>query len=264
MNFRVVDDRGKTLAHARDLNALQKKLIAQSKTHFETIAQQEMSKTGCTQWEFGILPEKFKIIRDDAEFYGFPALIDEVSSVGLKLVDTQDRAATYHHNGLVRLFSFSLRKQCKSLKKIFNFGSAATLIYKRIPDHPLIPENKTQKYAELYDDLIYLAIKTTFVSDLPDIRTADQFDQRLINNKSNLVATANTIRDIAKKIIDVHQSLRKIGVTRRFLRYQTGCARTDQFAFICTIFYANTFETIDRISEILKGNNTAFGESHIR
>ena len=207
MNFRVIDNTGGTLTHGRNLQALQEKLMMQSKTRFKSIAQQEMSKTGCKKWEFGDLPEQYRFIRDGAEIHGFPAIIDERDSVGMQLIETRPVAKLYHANGLARLFNFALRKQLKSLKKMFELGEFQNLAYKRLVPHPIFQARENATETNLCDDLVHMTINSVFINGYPDIRTEEQFNQRLNDRKSSLVTTANTVSNTAKTILELYSEI---------------------------------------------------------
>lgn len=207
MNFRVIDPTGKTLESGRDLQALQEKLMVQSKTRFESIAKQELSKTGFKSWEFGNLPEQYKFVRDGVEIHGFPAIIDERDSVGLQLVDSRAIAKIYHSIGLARLFNFALRKQCKSLKKTFDLGDIHNLAYRRLVSHPIFLARENAFQTNLDDDLVFITIDSVFINGYPEIRTEEQFNQRLKDKKSSLVTTANTVADTVKTILELSSNV---------------------------------------------------------
>jgi len=88
MNFRIVDDAGQTVAESRDLSALKQQYAEQAGEAFDDFATEALLRTGCTEWDFGDLPERYVEERKDNGFAGYPALIDEGTTVGIKLFDT--------------------------------------------------------------------------------------------------------------------------------------------------------------------------------
>ena len=73
------------------------------------------------------------------QFIGFPAIVDEGQSVGVRIFDTQTKAALSHQDGLVRLLQLQLRKDCTYILKNMPQSATAMMAYNRLPAHPIIP-----------------------------------------------------------------------------------------------------------------------------
>ena len=89
MNFRVVDERGKDISMSRDLAALQQKLAPQVTGGFRglttwTIAGRQsprgISRTCRSGWKSS----------SGDDLYGYPALVDEKTSVALRLLEWRE------------------------------------------------------------------------------------------------------------------------------------------------------------------------------
>jgi ATP-dependent helicase HrpA len=86
MNFRIVNDDGQLLDYGRDLKKLQAKHVTQAAESFDQIAADELNFTGYIQWAFDDLPEQYSFMQKGQAFIGYPALVDEVETVGVKIL----------------------------------------------------------------------------------------------------------------------------------------------------------------------------------
>ena len=204
MNFRVIDDQGKLLDYGRDLKKLQLKYTAKAEDSFDQIAADELNYTGCIRWAFDDLPDNYQFIQNGQTFIGFPAIIDEGDAVGVRIFDTDQKAALHHQAGLMRLFQLQLRKECTYLIKNMPQSATAELTYNRLPKHPLISYNPGSSYKE---DMLYLILFSVFVEGRT-IRTQQAFEQSLQQNKSGLVSIANEAGKIALEIMELYGTVK--------------------------------------------------------
>ncbi|MDP3837918.1 MAG: ATP-dependent RNA helicase HrpA, partial [Methylococcales bacterium] len=204
MNFRIVED-GKLLDYGRDLKKLQAKYAVEAGDSFDQIAADELNYTGCIQWAFEDLPETYAFIQKGQDFIGFPALVDEGDAVGVKIFDTQHKAALQHSAGLMRLFALSVRKECTYINKNMPQSAAIELTYNRLPKHPIIPTAQT---ASTYkDDMLTLILHSVFI-DGKTIRTQAAFEQSLRENKAGLMTVANEASKIALDIMTLYSAIK--------------------------------------------------------
>ncbi|AJT66107.1 ATP-dependent RNA helicase HrpA [Streptomyces chattanoogensis] len=111
ITFRVVDERRRKLAEAKDLEALRLKLKPKTRAAiskaFEQAAERPAGdrkgakgdgaaalagleqRTGLTSWTIGALPRTFETRRAGQPLKAYPALVDEGSSVAVRLFDTE-------------------------------------------------------------------------------------------------------------------------------------------------------------------------------
>jgi len=206
MNFRIVDGAGQTVAESRDLSALKQRYAEQAGEAFDDLAAEALLGTGSTQWDFGDLPERYAEERDGSGFAGYPALIDEGTTVGVKIFDTEREAEAQHRKGLIRLFQITLRKETKYLKKNLPIGVAEERLYNALPAHPFLSADSDEK-ADLREDMLSLIIGTLFVDDNEPIRSDKAFVARLDAGKSHLLALAN---ETGRSVAEVLQEYRRI------------------------------------------------------
>ena len=206
MNFRVIDDQGKLLDYGRDLKKLQLKYTAKAENSFDQIAADELNYTGCIQWAFDDLPESYQFIQNGQTFVGFPAIVDEGDSVGVRIFDTEQKAAQQHQSGLMRLFQLQLRKECTYLVKNMPQSPTAELTYNRLPKHPIIsafPGGNLDGSISYKEDLLYLILYGVFVEGKA-IRTQQVFEQSLKQHKPELMGVANDAGKIALEIMSLY------------------------------------------------------------
>jgi ATP-dependent helicase HrpA len=118
MSFRAVDERGRTLASDRDLRALQDRLAGRARQSVARSLDREarraapaevagarpvLERAGLTDWDLDDLPEVVDTRVAGGVVRGYPALIDEGSSVALRVEATPDRAAAATRRGVRRL-----------------------------------------------------------------------------------------------------------------------------------------------------------------
>lgn len=200
MNFRVIDEQGKLLDYGRDLKKLQNKYAQEAGESFDQIAADELNYTGCIQWAFDDLPETYQFMQKGQSFIGFPAIVDEGDSVGIKILDTEQKADQFHKAGLVRLFQLRLKKEKTYLIKNLPHAPAAELAYNQLQKHPVIKNNQSVSYKE---DIAYLVYFTVFVEGQM-IRTQDAFDQSLKQHKSELLSQAEAAGKLVLEIMELY------------------------------------------------------------
>lgn len=208
MNFRVIDADGQLLDYGRDLKKLQGQHATQAVQSFDQIAADELHYTGCIQWAFDDLPDTYQFIQKGQNFIGYPAIVDEGDAVGVRIFDTQQKAAVQHQAGLMRLYQLKLRKECTYITKNMQ-AAAVELAYSRLPLHPFIKGNDKATFKE---DLLMSILHHVFV-DGRTIRTQQAFEQSLQQNKGELVSIANEAGKIAQEIITLTSAI-KTGLQR--------------------------------------------------
>ncbi|SEQ83423.1 ATP-dependent helicase HrpA [Microlunatus flavus] len=102
VTFVVVDAAGEVLAEGKDLAALKTELSAQVNAALAATAD-TFTRTGITRWDFGRLEPELTVTRDGRSVVGYPSLVDEQTSVTLRLLDTPARQAHATAAGLRRL-----------------------------------------------------------------------------------------------------------------------------------------------------------------
>ncbi|SDU86077.1 ATP-dependent helicase HrpA [Microlunatus sagamiharensis] len=102
VTFVVTDAAGAEVAEGKDLAALKTRLTAQVNAALAATAD-TFTRTGLTGWDFGRLEPELTVTRDGRSVVGYPSLVDEQTSVTLRLLDTPARQAAATTAGLRRL-----------------------------------------------------------------------------------------------------------------------------------------------------------------
>ncbi|MBU1312007.1 MAG: ATP-dependent RNA helicase HrpA, partial [Gammaproteobacteria bacterium] len=117
MNFKVVDDAGKTLQQSRSLNVLKQGLQGEVQQSLSQVAEQGIEQDKLTQWSFGVLPREYVKLQAGYEIKAFPALVDERDSVAIKLLDNPQQALDTTKQGLRRLLLLNIPSPVKYLQE---------------------------------------------------------------------------------------------------------------------------------------------------
>jgi ATP-dependent helicase HrpA len=94
----VIKDGNRVLDEGKDLADLKQQLAPQVSQTLNTAAG-ELTVTGATTWAFGDIVEEIQF----SGLISYPGLVDEGSTVGLKVYDTAERRDHFHALGLRRL-----------------------------------------------------------------------------------------------------------------------------------------------------------------
>lgn len=105
--FRVVGADGSTLAEGRDLTAIKAELRDEARTAAST-ARHELEVTDLTTWSIGELPRRVLIEGPDHTVTVYPALIDEIESVSVRLLATEAEQIEAMWDGTRRLLLLNL------------------------------------------------------------------------------------------------------------------------------------------------------------
>jgi ATP-dependent RNA helicase HrpA len=208
INFRIVDDAGQTVAEGRDLPALKQRYAEKAGAAFDDLAADALLRTGSTQWDFGDLPEHYAEQQDGKPFAGYPALVDEGATVGVKIFDTDREARAQHREGLIRLFQIMLRKETSYLKKNLPIGIAEERLYNTLPAHPFLYAGSDEQ-ANLREDMVSLVLGALFIDDQAPIRSEKVFATRLNAGKSHLLALANESGRTVPEVLQAYRGILK-------------------------------------------------------
>ena len=105
ITFAVVDGE-RELAAGKDLEILRAELAPQLQATLNAAAA-SYARTGSTGWDFGEIPDEVVLDRGGHRVVGYPALIDEGSTVGLTISESADRRQRLEQLGLRRLVLLS-------------------------------------------------------------------------------------------------------------------------------------------------------------
>ncbi|MFZ2504520.1 MAG: ATP-dependent RNA helicase HrpA, partial [Nocardioides sp.] len=143
--FRIIDEHGTETGRGKDLEALKAPLADAFADAVQAAADDSgFQASGQHTWTFGELPESFTTVRAGHQVQGFPALVDEGATVGLRVFGAAGEAATRHRFGVRRLVLLAVKRP-----------SAANLLEgMSTQDRLALAGTPYHSVAELLDDLV--------------------------------------------------------------------------------------------------------------
>ncbi len=210
MNYRVVDDeQGRELAMGRDLAALRAQFGVKARKQFSESARNAFERKGITNWDFAELPEQIEFSRGGQQLIGHPAIVDEGSSVGLVVMDTEHDAQAATRRGLRRLFQLAAPEQVKYLARSLPGMQEMALRYAllleleggRAGDKGAVSDRLRQELTDAICDRAF------FVEDEP-VRDAAAFQARVAKAKTRLTDVASEVCRVMNEILAEYQALR--------------------------------------------------------
>ena len=115
MNFKVVDEKGKTLSESEDLDALKFQLKDEVKTALSHIADDGIEQSGLHLWQFAELPQCYEQKKANFSVKAYPAIVDEKNAVGIKLFEIEAEQQQAMQAGLRRLLLLNIPSPIKYL-----------------------------------------------------------------------------------------------------------------------------------------------------
>ncbi|MCB1887304.1 MAG: ATP-dependent RNA helicase HrpA [Rhodocyclaceae bacterium] len=227
MNFRVIDEHGRTLGQSRNLSELRARFHGSIAAAFEKAqirpealpvadvpddggedgaddtsardaagSPSAASLEGLTAWTFGALPELLEVRVGKREIIGFPALHDDGDAVSLRPYDTPEEAARVHRRGLSRLFALNLKDQVRAIERLPGLRELAL---------QFMPYGTE---AELKAQLVAAALaRSCLVEPLPD--SAEAFEARCREAKPRITLIAQEFMRLAGQVATEHGTVRK-------------------------------------------------------
>jgi ATP-dependent helicase HrpA len=202
-NYLVLAEDQRVIDRGRDLSALKQKHSKDAGQSFKQIASEAYLMTGCHEWTFGDVPVTFDGSHEGSRVFGYPALVDEGPSVGLRILEAREEAQLVHEGGLARLLALSLAKDLKYIRKNLRVDAAAELAYGRLGAHPLFYKDLGKERA-LRDDVVARLLAATYLEDQVEIRDFASFSERMEAHRKELMVRSDEMGAIAQKIMQLH------------------------------------------------------------
>jgi len=194
LRYRVIDDGGEELAASRDLAELRAQFADRITGSVMASAPGELDRSDLTDWDFGELPESIEIDRAGVSVTAFPALVDKGETCDLKLFDTRPAADAAMRAGLGRLYVRHLRDEFRVRIEHLPGIGRLRLLYA-----PLGPAG------ELDRDLMLLIADRVFVNDRVNVRSREQFVERIDAGWNRLTQCTNEAADLVSEILTRRQ-----------------------------------------------------------
>jgi ATP-dependent helicase HrpA len=183
MNFALLDDSNRVIDRSRSIAELQARHGGLAQRNFAQLAQQALLHTGQRTWSFGSLPEVFAGQHEGQWLHGYPALLDEGATVGMRVYATQAEAQASQPRGLTRLLRLVLARDLKPLGKALPVTVQAELAYRTLGG-----ANR-----DLREDLLDRTVASACLEGQGDLRDAAAFEQRIALCRAGIATLAQDI-----------------------------------------------------------------------
>ena len=130
MTFRVEDERGALVAEGPDLDALREQVRPRLRQELASAAA-PLEHRGLTSWTIGTLPKVVALPGTGRSVRGYPALVDEGASVGVRVLETPEAQATAMHAGTRKLLALNVPSPIRQVQG--QLGNAAQLALATAP-----------------------------------------------------------------------------------------------------------------------------------
>jgi ATP-dependent helicase HrpA len=189
VNFLLVDDAGRVLDRSRSLAGLRDKHAGTSQREY---AKQSQLVTGAKGWEFGEIPEQQETGSGGRRQVGYPALVDEGATVGLRVFATPPEARASHLRGSVRLVRLAMARELKSLRRDLAVNVQGEMVYRALAPQPLVVPGIAAG-RDLREDLLDRIVATVFLDGMKPLRTKAEFEARLAAKRAGIGLPAREI-----------------------------------------------------------------------
>jgi len=195
-NIQVVDEKGKILAQDRDLVMLRERYRDQLQKTLQS-SDDSIERTDITEWDFDELPSEIRLKRAGMSIAAYPCLMDEKSTVSLRLKDNPIEARFESRRGISRLALLHLNSSVKYLRKELLKGKDLGLTVVSLG-----------KRDAVVDDMIMAAISDACFSEtVPS--TQAEFLSALEAGKDKVTARANEIEKLMVEILSQVVAIKK-------------------------------------------------------
>lgn len=115
VTYRVIDDKRKTLAEGKDLDALKLQLKDNVQQTLSAVADDGLEQQDLHLWSFGDLPERYEQKKGGYSLKAYPALVDDKDSVAIRLFETEHDQRRAMWQGIRRLLLINIPSPIKYL-----------------------------------------------------------------------------------------------------------------------------------------------------
>ena len=130
MNYRIIDEKKKTLAEGRDLIEIRRRLAG--KIHQKMDTQVAFGKPDILSWDFGKLEASIKVKQYGLAMTMYPCLLDRGDSVELKAVSTRLEADSLSAKGILRLLMLQTPQIVKGLRNNLPENTKLSLLFAKV------------------------------------------------------------------------------------------------------------------------------------
>ena len=130
ITFSIVDDSGRALAAGKDLIALQGRL-GEALRHTVVSGAPSVERRGLRDWTIGELPKVVETVQSGHTVRGYPALVDDNDSVGVKVFMTKGEQERSMRAGTRRLLDLTVAAPRTALERLIDLDAQRALMQAR-------------------------------------------------------------------------------------------------------------------------------------
>ena len=190
VNYRVFNADNQQVAQGRDLSRLREQLADATSTAFHEAVTDVVETEAVERWDFGDLPVSQRIVSGETTITVYPALIEEGGKIYRHAFDSAETAEHYFHYGLRALFTKTLDKDIKYLRKNLGDIERLALLYSAIGSKD-----------DLVESIVNQVVDETFLYEIKVIRKQEEFLSLLDHGKSRLLLNAERLCQLLKTIL---------------------------------------------------------------
>ena len=177
---------------------MREKHAGASQQHY---AKQSQLTTGARTWVFGELAGKAGRVIGQPPATGFPALVDEGDSVGLRVFATPAEARISHERGCARLIRIVMARDFKSYRRDLPVNVQGEMVYRSLAQHPLLNPDLVAG-RDLREDLLDRLVITVFLEGRPPLRSEAAFDARIAELRGGIGLPAQEISRTVQALLE--------------------------------------------------------------
>ncbi|WP_214410665.1 ATP-dependent RNA helicase HrpA [Sphaerisporangium fuscum] len=192
VTYRVVDERKRTVAEDKDLTALKRRLAPKLRATLSR-AGEHLERTGLRSWTFGELPKLF----EQGRVKGYPALVDEGATVGVRVFETEAEQRTAMWAGMRRLVLLNVTSPAKAILRGLSTQQKLALSHSPHRDA-----------AELFEDCVTCAADKLIAESGGPAWNAADFTRAHDHVRAELYDTTAEVVSRVERILVVWQNVR--------------------------------------------------------
>ena len=184
--FRVVDERGKVVGEGKDLEKLKEPLRPKFQAAMaEAASSSGLDVTGAKAWTFGGIATTFTQTRAGHDVRGYPGLVDEGVSVGLRVFGSEPERDASHLRGLRRLLMLAVPSPARAIadglsnaEKLSLAGSPYPSVADLLEDcvAAAVDDLVTRHGGPVWDETAFADLTAAVRADLPETTRGMMYD----------------------------------------------------------------------------------------
>jgi ATP-dependent helicase HrpA len=203
MNVRLLDPAGNEVGSGRNLRALREQWSGEARSALRETPDTGLTRSGLTSWDMDDIPVSLVLDRRGIKVPAFPALVDEIQSVAVQLVESEAEAHQLTRMGILRLCLLELQPLVKASTRSISALTAMTLQY------ALLPGDATQIPSEaLKSELAERTMRELMPDTSGQIRTRVAYETLREQVRMRWVAKLNETAQLALPALKTYQEVR--------------------------------------------------------